>query len=358
VTRLLLIVVLALALTPAGAQARTVLGYQSDTQLCTDTTHTLDEMAGPANGHWLRLMVQPDRPDLQDCYLRAVQEAHARRLGVFVTLMRWRGLSGAEKPGVTSQEWATVAAHYARLLGPWVDAWSPLNEPNHRAFVPAVQKLCKTQTVTTSTAKLVKVIRFKRARHGKYRRSHHRYVRADRRFHGRRYRRVAFWKSNLVSVTGAYHHCQAEAAGAAYRRVFDAAVPQIRRYDPSAKIVVGDLAPTTDRAFMNAFYAQNRAPVRADALGLHYADATWKPWYDFARAHGLAVWATEWATRPGSGKPQNGLTAGLTQMSALGAQVTIFYELYGRPGAYWNTGLLHAGDIAQPGWDEAQKWNR
>jgi hypothetical protein len=255
-----LVILLGLAGRSDTADAKTVLGYQSDAALCADTTHTLDEIAGPANGRWLRLMVQPDRPDLQACYLRAVQEAHARRLSVFVTLMRWRGLTGAQKPGVTPPEWATAAAHYARLLGPWVDAWSPLNEPNHRAFVPAVQ------TVTTSTKKLVKVVRFKRARHGKYRRSHHRYVRAGRRFHGRRYRRIAFWKSNMISVTGAYRHCQAEAAGAAYRRVFDAAAPQISHFDPTAKIVVGDMAPTTDRAFMNAFYAENPASVRADVL--------------------------------------------------------------------------------------------
>src|SRR4051794_35731700 len=82
-------VVAVAALSAAPAQARVTLGYQSDNRLCVAPDQTLDTITGPANGRWIRMMVQPDRPDLFACYVTAVQGAKARGLGVFVTLMRW-----------------------------------------------------------------------------------------------------------------------------------------------------------------------------------------------------------------------------------------------------------------------------
>lgn len=149
------------------------------------------------------------------------------------------------------------------------------------------------------------------------------------------------------------------ARGRAYRRVWDRTAPVIRRLDPSAKLIVGDLMPVAGRRFMRAFYRAGRPRIRPDALGIHpymgYStglrdrsrDGDWR--HDgvedaarFARRHRLALWVTEWALSPK--QPAGDWAYLLRRFARAGARVVVVYDTdsRGQSGGWWNTEMSPA----------------
>lgn len=354
------------------AQARMTLGYQSDTQVTNAPDQTTAFMANQANGRAMRLMVQEDKWSyMSDAYLSAVRAAKSHGLFVMVSMYRWRGLTGSERPGVTPSEWASFTRVAAAKLAPYVDAWSVMNEPNHPAFAPAVSTsactLVQGTHIDTRTVILpngmLKIVRYKFAKRGQWRHGRrwhkrHRYVRAAKHWHGQRYKRivrkVAQAKSTTIQVSTpyAYSQCSSTALGAAYRAVYDASARELRRIDPTATLVFGDTAGNgIAGGFMAAALAGH---PDADVLGVHYAGANTEA-ANLARAHGLAPWATEWGYKP---VDQARLGPGLNTLNSNGYARVFVYTLYSDPGHWWDTGLID-GTTGQPraGFASARAWN-
>ncbi len=118
----------------AGARADMQLGMESDEALKHDTAAYLARTDG-VGATWMRLTVGSGRWLTEsDTYVNAAAAAQADGKRVLVTLMSWQ-----QYP--TPEAWAAFAQQVVARMAPYVDAWSPLNEPNHWAMAPV-------QTVT------------------------------------------------------------------------------------------------------------------------------------------------------------------------------------------------------------------
>jgi hypothetical protein len=281
----------------------------------------------------------------------------------------------------TGLEWARFTRRVAGRLSPYVDAWSPMNEPQWPSLSPASVTTCAiragaSNSLVTSTVRdgyrLERHWRKVRRGHGKYLRrvrykrvKHHRvkavsYVRAR----SRAQRRAANWTARItriplsrnvavpVSTPWEQSQCESEALGIAYRRVWDATAPVLRDEDPSARLIVGDLSPVdTDTAFMDAFYGDRTPDIRPDILGVHpyhwaaptgrcpdgsFMICSIEDAAAYARAHGLELWATEWAYQPGA--PAAWWTGALDRFDRAGVTVTVLYDTGGNDDG-WDTRL-------------------
>jgi hypothetical protein len=346
------------------------LGYQSDAQLLNPATRkqTLEFM-GDARCKRVRLMLQENKlphraPIPQDWvsgpakqYLDAVQAAYKECGSVMLTMFRWQGLRKLERPPPTPAEMVSFARNWVPFFAPWVNAWSPNNEPNHPSFWLAVKKTCYIDHVKGGVADYVvkhgkrRIIRYKRVHpgHGQYRRivrwikssknGTHRFVHGrhghrDRwvrskhhathwrkvtykRAHGRkaRFKRIVRWVSVSRKVPVATKYdlrvCQQQSQMDAYRYEFDGVTKVIRQTYvdmglPQPLIVAGELAPGKNFGLLDYFWNARQWPPDADVIGLHsYAPPRIAPdrrrtdiggvehAVEWGRARGVKIWLTE-----------------------------------------------------------------
>src|SRR5690349_23326816 len=112
------------------------LGMESDEALKHDTEAYLARADG-VGATWVRLTVGSSRWQWEsDAYVNAAAAAQADGKHVLVTLMSWQ-----QYP--TPAAWAAFARSVVARMSPYVDAWSPLNEPNHSATEPAQPVTCQ-----------------------------------------------------------------------------------------------------------------------------------------------------------------------------------------------------------------------
>jgi hypothetical protein len=371
------------------AQAAVTKGDENDAALLNCDTEKFDaemQRAERIGAKWVRIMVQDTRwPKQTGCIELAAKILHdTYHKYVLVTLVAW---------------WThpTVAAwvHYANLVVPrlarYADAWSVMNEPNHPSFRPATARECtdKAGQLTSWAYTVVQKInnrhhrkwRYKRVKpgRGKYgrkwhpgkhgRRGHWMYIRA----HGKARKRARWIRirvrshTHRVTISGtsrgkAIRLCRVEDTGLAYRRIWDATAPIIRRYS-QAPLGVGDQAPSRfNEQFMDAFYEEGPLPplIRPQMLLVHPYDRS-DPHYPqpgpvwnisgiygaaaYAKKHGLALWASEWAYWPYN--PAGWWPIAMSRMKAAGVKVIIVYD---SRGPTWNTFMTPAALLIVGGW--------
>lgn len=424
----------ALAAALAASPAHAAIGYESNVLVPSATREHLAAMAHEARADsWVRITIyQATYRERLPYYEEAINVAREHGSRVLVTLTRWRARDGTEQPGVTPAEWRTFTRQVVSRLGSKVDAWSPMNEPNHPAFAPRVTTTCVLRDSSRSSTSIRVVngqraaVTFKRSRHGswqkrrggrwvkvsrrkfyhlrhrwlrhhrklqrQYRRyrhlrhrwiRHHRHLRHDhlrhyrhlrhrwgrhhrglrhkfRRYrrlrrkwcrHHRRYRRdvvtvdTTARSVQTLSTPIAWTECQREALATAYRRVYDAVAPIIRQLDPTATLVLGDVAGE-GYWFMRAVVAANPTPVDADVVGTHYT-ANLGRMVRWARGRGWAVWSTEYGLP--FPQPDGTLLEAIRTQRETGAPVTILYGFQG-PDAWRDQAILNPDGTARHAW--------
>lgn len=328
-TRLVLTGIMAFLLLAAPASAME-LGMQQEPM----TPTRCDQVA--SHTPWVRIMVQPERWTTDRPRYRAtIQRCKALGLRVIVTLTNMYPAA----PRLTAGQLAFSAAAISRDLGPWVDAWSPINEPNHGMFTVAFDPYCTT-TIRTANVAAKKTVRYKRVRRGKYRRvrSHKtgkwRYIKTrGRRGHWRKIVRIKRTTTITTSVVRLrVDVCMAQAA----RRAYDAAAVQIRRYDPTAKLIFGDTAGPGGE-FMR-FMIGGHTPD-ADIVGIHYASPN-NAVREVAARLKAPVWITEWGLTPSE---QTKLAGSLNSFDAQGVALTVYYGALEADRKWRNQSLTPAG---------------
>jgi hypothetical protein len=414
------VAITALCLIVAAPATAGELGVQSDNVIVDGTPQQRAlafARADQLGATWIRVMIRDDKlgtPGLT----AAITGAHAQGFQVIGTLMRWRGLKGGERPGATPAQWANLTRAAVARYGPYVDAWSTGNEPNHPAFAPRRSHRCHLNRETVNAPRVVirhgqiivrswqrvrrgdgshrrvtryrkttrkmgthrrvvrrkrsgrRVVGYRKARRGRYVR-----VRSYRRAKTRRARRRANFNRVVtrspvqrrdrvrVSELRVERACVAQGRGVAFRPVHDAAARQIRAGDPSALVIVGDLAPSTGNTlFMEAMFAAAPGPVDADVVGAHpYWNAhpherreydSWqlgnierlvadvRSWHRHGKLTGGVVWATEWGIQRAD--PGRWAALGVDRMYRAGVGVVVYYELVAHPPWQyrWDTALI------------------
>lgn len=271
-----------------AAQAAPPLGVQDDDAMIGSGALAYLDRAQTLGASWIRLNVSDVRWNHERAggYVEAARLAHERGLKVMVTLMAW-------KTRPTARKWEAYARQVAFYLAPYVDAWSPMNEPNIDPMAAAApnERAC-------------------------YR---------DR-------PKFADW------------FCEQRHRARAYARVWNRVTPVLREFDPSAQIIAGELAPTQANAtFMRV--ALRRMKLRPRILGVHPYDdlggptrgsfrlRTARATVRFARRHGrMSVWATEWAFTPEVGAAR--WVRAIRRMGHAGMQRVFLYD---SRGATWDT---------------------
>lgn len=394
-----LITALALALALAApAHAGMTLGVQADQVMLSGTDAQRTTMFGQArqlNSGWVRIMLREQLYDGQYWPLvNAMKAAHANGQKVMVSMYRWGG-------GITPVQWQAFLNKAVPQLAPYVDAWGE-NEPNHPKFAPAMQTQCVVGHAAKATTVVVKggvrlLVSYKRVGRGhgdygrttKFRRSkryaeykrigkhfrrvkvgatYRRIVRFARERHGgwsRTTRRVEGTPSTItVSTPYDVKTCTEMASAVAYRRIHDITARMVRAYDPTALVIVGELAPSAaNEAFMRAVFAAAPGPVDADVIGLHpytllapytrrdhggltldvieRAVARAHEWHRAGLVTGDRVWATEWGYHwTISQAHPDWIPTALRRMQAAGVSVCVLYDFWHAAGNSWDTGLM------------------
>lgn len=133
-------------------------------------------------------------------------------------------------------------------------------------------------------------------------------------------------------VTSSTTHCRQERPGEAYRRLYDAVAPVL-----PGPIVVGDLSPHGQMAFMNDFYRSGVPAVRPWALGVHPYDLDWTTEHTemaaYARRHHVLPIVSEWGRFSKYGP--SSWTSGLRKLHEDGYALTMIYESIS--GSGWDT---------------------
>lgn len=356
-------VVVCAALSPAVASARMSIGLQNDdamVQAGPDATTAYLRRADDLGASWVRLSVMDGlwNGGQADAYVAAARAAHDSGHRVIVSLLAW-------DTHPTAQEWAPFAKLVVARLAPYVDAWSPMNEPNQPNMAPATSRPC----VPLSGRKLkrVRVIRYRRVKrhHGHWRRvvRHRHHKRAVRYKHVRHghYRRVV---KHVLKPKGrkatAFDWCSPRVLGRAYRKVWNWTAPAIHTLDPSATLVTGDLEPVGGPEFMRAFL-HGRLAIRPDVLAIHpyelgygpsvhKRDGSWRAHdieeaHRWARRHHLPLWADEWGLWPSANPAEWG--AWLDRFQRARVAVTILYDT---AGGWWDTQMRPDAFAAVRGW--------
>jgi hypothetical protein len=345
----------------AGARADMQLGMESDEALKHDPAGYLARADG-AGATWMRLTVGSSRWLTEsDAYVNAAAAAQADGKRVLVTLMSWQ-----QYP--TPAAWAAFARQVVARMAPYVDAWSPLNEPNHWAMAPAQTVTCRLDaSARTSTSEVRDGVRIERRWH---RAPSGRWERIVEETHGKRpnvvvsfrraagggwapgpLRHISLLRPATIRVRTEWerHRCRAQADGVEYRELWDAVAP-ILAQDADSRLVVGDLAPAPlDTVFMQAFYSRGAPDTEPEVLGIHpydfgdptrtYDDGSFAlgslaPAKRFAGRWGLGLWATEWGYHPE--QPAQWWTAGLRLLSG-SVGLTVIYDTPAGPGGHWDT---------------------
>lgn len=130
--RILIVAALLLSLAlPTTASAHMQLGIQDDGQMLfsAPTADAYLQRADTVHARWIRIMVTEnvwnnERPQLMVALTNA--KAHHKR--VMVSLLAWQS-------NPTPDQWRAFALEVAPAIAPYVDAWSPLNEPNCFGFM-------------------------------------------------------------------------------------------------------------------------------------------------------------------------------------------------------------------------------
>lgn len=405
--RVVLVLAAALVLcAPAVAQARMQVGYQSDPQVIDPRTgeQTLDFMRAHG-GQWVRLMLQeqqmPVGPRAGDALAKmraaqfelALRRAHERGLKVLVTMLRWQGVRGGERPSPTAGEWGVFSSWAAARFGRYVDAWAPVNEANHPAFRIASAQTC-TMSRRGGTATVVRhgmryVIRYRKVkpgagryrrivytihskRNGTWQKISYKRSRGRKARYVRIRRRVPFAAQVRVATSYDLRVCSAQQQLDAYRSAYDASAAAIRASYRGQRLVqpllvAGDFAPRHYWKEVADFFAARRAAPDVDVLGLHaYGDPAAPPVaattmagveyaVQWARKRGMAAWVTEWGCH--NPAPAGCWANGARRFERAGIGVVIAYHLYGAgAGATWDTGLLNSNGSVRPAWTEFVGW--
>jgi len=304
--KLLITIALSLACVLSAAPAQAMdFGMQQEPM----TAARCDQIAA-LNSRWVRIMVMPTRWADTD-YLGVVKRCKADGLKVMVSLMFWQS---HPSPAYI----AAFAAVAARKLGPYVDAWSPMNEPNHRYFQPAYNPYCSGPVTKTTAARKV---RFKRVRRGSWKRvRRHGEVRYRHVKHRRgRYRRVV--RTRWATATRVEPLGSTVCLAITSRQAYDAAAAQVHHWDPSASLIIGDTAgqPIT---YLRAWFAASSKRPLGNILGVHYSVPTVSV-RALAKANGLALWVPEAGMLP---KEQALFAPWLKSLQQAGVKVVIYYN--------------------------------
>jgi hypothetical protein len=268
----------------AGARADMQLGMESDEALKHDTAGYLARADG-AGATWMRLTVGSSRWLTEsDAYVNAAAAAQADGKRVLVTLMSWQ-----QYP--TPEAWAAFARQVVARMAPYVDAWSPLNEPNHWAMAPTQTVTCRLDaSARTSTSEVRDGVRIERRWH---RAPSGRWERIVEETHGKRpnvvvsfrraagggwgpgpLRHISLLRPATIRVRTEWerHRCRAQADGVEYRELGDAVAPTLAQ-DADSRLVVGDLAPAPlDTVFLQAFYSRGAPDTEPEVLAIHPYD--------------------------------------------------------------------------------------
>jgi hypothetical protein len=201
----------------------------------------------------------------------------------------------------TPRQWRRFALKVVPKMAPYVFSWSPMNEPNHDYFAPKIKP------------------------------------------------------SSIRAVT-------LRRRGLAYCNVWKKVAPVIRYVDPTAKLVVGDQAPSTENfTFMEAFYSKcgqrklKRLHIKPNVLAIHpycicktpskiertftgrWAVDTIGEAKRYARKHGLKLWITEWSWGPKTKVKEWRKAFRLFRKA--GVKVVVIYDAKGamEGGGVWDT---------------------
>lgn len=339
-------------LAAAPAHADMSLGMQDDEACKYHKDADENVLLGPSaewlqrvdtvHAEWVRVMVPHGRWQAESAAIVAcARDAQASGHKVFAALFNWN-----QRP--TAGEQRAFAEEVVPSLAPYVDAWSPHNEPTEPMFAPWTGTRCAVTSDVSTGAKTepgtrVRGWRKVRRRHGTHRRivrhRAHRVIVRFKRAHGKRAR----WRrtskrapGRIVYVTNGTerHACTNETFARAYRRLWDQVAPVIRGHDPDSQLVVGDIY-TDPIEFMETFYGDEPLKVRPDVLGTHYSDPAASAGYvAYARRHGMDQWETEWGLgQHGNSAAPAEWTRALAEFERAGVAVTFIY------------------DTVSPGWD-------
>jgi hypothetical protein len=416
--RLTLFALAAAVLAATPAEARLIVGFQSDERVIDGDREAAFDRMQSVGGQWVRIMISHNRwPEDADRYRAAIEAARARGLHVMVTLLSWQ-----EERRATPQSWAAFTREVVARYGWAVDAWGTANEPNHGYFRFATDTTCRISStpataaygsrvedgfrilttymkVKPGTGTHRKVVRYLRSKKGTFRRvvrrKRVRYVQVRRgpykrmvRYvpaRGRRARyRQKITKTPLarestvwVSTEAARRVCEQQTWATAYRAVHAASAEVIRALDPTATLVVGDLSPNSlNAAFMDAMIQAAPGPIDADVHGIHpyfrpgtdpipgafqmpnLAEivAQTQAWQRAGRLTGGRTWITELGFVPTD--PPETIAESAARAESLGIELLIQYELYGGPphDDKWDTGLLEPDGTPRPSWFELRDW--
>lgn len=283
--RILLLALVAALIFPANTFA---LGVQDDESLKQDPSAYLAR-ADAMGADRIRLTVPDNRWEHEaDSYIQAARAAHEDGKSVTVSLMAWRSTP-------TPRQWRAYTLEVVRHMAPYVDVWSPMNEPNFDLMAPYSPNV-----------------------HGPH------------------------------DLSDSAREREMRLRGRAYRRIWDKTAPIIRLLDPRAKLVVGDQAPSdTNGIFMKAFYRSGKLRIKPDILGVHPYSflAPWAKPYSrswnlpgikravrFAKRHSLKTWVTEWGYGPK--QPASWWPQAMRKMQRAGVQQIFIYDT---AGGMWNT---------------------
>lgn len=414
---LALLILLAL---PSVAQADMAVGFQDDGTIVDG--HGIGREAALdlvqcVEGRWVRIIIQEqDWHKRHSHYREAAAAIKARGCKVMVTPMRWRGLDGNERSGATAAEWERFMSSAVPYLAPYVDAWGSSNEPQLAAFSPHADITCtmgpgveqKTDVINGRTVivryrkvgkgkgKYKRVVRWVKVdKKGTHRRVGNRYVKAAKRAkymrrvifkrktgggYKRIVRRVPRYATVRVSTPYDFQICMAQARAIAYRRIHDLSARIVRVQDPTALMIVGDLAPAVQSVeFMQTLFAASSRPVDADAVGIHpyapvpdptnqYGESAFyitnieqavdqvKRWHAAGRITGDQTWITEYGLNRDA--PARHWTDALARAEAAGVRVMILYEItvHVDPNWPWNTGIWNADGSPRPAANAVKGW--
>lgn len=336
-----------LALLPAQAQAME-LGWQDDATAMYQPAAFAQRIEA-VQPEWFRIMI-PDNhwKGEKGAYIAAVQAAKARGQKVFASLLAWQSHP-------TAEQWKAYASEVYGELGAYVDAWAPMNEPNWPGMTPYLGVNCvKVSDVSEQIAEDTMVVAggWKQVRRGKgthrriVKRKHGHVVQRFKKARTRKAKRRARWikiqpktssTTHIVRTTGERQVCTNEAAGRAYRKVYDAVAPILSQ--GGAKLVWGDLCPGPYQAFADAFYEAGEPAIRPAVIGIHpYATVGFSDQIEIglsiAQKHGAKLWASEWGIRTSDGLSQSAWTNRLNVMRDMGVDLTVIYDT---KGGSWDT---------------------
>jgi hypothetical protein len=284
-------------------------------------------------------------------YDSAVDAVLAAGMRPQLTLV-WYGTRNAIEIAGWAQQ---IAEHFAGR----VERFSVLNEPD--MTLQGAPDECDPKQIRALiaegrlSARRVRSWRYKRVRRGNFRRVAHTTSTGSRRYVYKRTRRGRgkFTRKRVVRrVTSAgiasrgqdavsiERGCALIMRGRAYRRIFLAAAPRIRRAAAGAQVLAGETSPTTGDVFIKE--ANRGGALPADGWAHHpysgYPGGLERTAMIQAAA-GMPVYATEFGLfKGGHGRPEL-LESAWRGLRAAGVRQVVQYGWYDPAGGRWNTSV-------------------